>query len=540
MSLRLKTFLLVTLSLAGLFIGLCFTSFRILNSSFHHLEEKDAKENVARVEDALQENLRYIDGVVASWALWDEAYKFMQGKDPAFVAANLSDGALEPTHADVIIFAQPSGRIVFGTGYDRSKSRRVPLWPGIKEHVVPGSKLLHPPTQETGLKGIVMTPRAPLLVVSRVVSTNNAKAPGNGVLIMGRFLRKSEIDKISAVTHLPLSIYRLDKDPLPADFQMARAHLSSAKPFYVQPLNRNMVGGYTYVKDISGKQVLLLRADGRRDAFQQGRLGITSLIISLLVLSGMFGLVTWFIIERVVLSRVSHLSQDVERITSQGNASARVEISGRDELTQLMVRVNDMLSALDRSQQHLQRSEAALEESNKQLAVLAVTDSLTQVSNRRAFDESLEREVLRAWRYHQPLSLVMMDIDRFKSYNDSYGHPAGDEILKMMGQVLQQQVREYDLVARYGGEEFVVLLPNTTLDAALIMADRFRTLIETTQWPRRPITGSFGVACLSASLTEAEELIAAADAALYASKQHGRNRVTQHGLPNTTSANRPR
>jgi diguanylate cyclase (GGDEF)-like protein len=277
----------------------------------------------------------------------------------------------------------------------------------------------------------------------------------------------------------------------------------------------------------------LLRADGRRDAFQQGRLGITSLIISLLVLSGMFGLVTWFIIERVVLSRVSHLSQDVERITSQGNASARVEISGNDELTQLMQRVNEMLGALDRSQQHLQRSEAALEESNKQLAILAVTDSLTKVSNRRAFDESLEREVLRAWRYRQPLSLVLMDIDRFKSYNDAYGHPAGDEVLRMMGQVLQQQVREYDLVARYGGEEFVVLLPNTTLDAALVMAERFRTLIETTQWPRRPITSSFGVACLSESLAEAEELISAADEALYASKQRGRNRVTQYKRPHT-------
>jgi diguanylate cyclase (GGDEF)-like protein len=359
---------------------------------------------------------------------------------------------------------------------------------------------------------------------------------------MGRFLRKSEIDKISAVTHLPLTVLRLDKDSLPAEFQTARAQLSMAKPVYVHPLNHEMVGGYTYIKDISGRPVLLLRADGRRDAFQQGRLGFTSLIISLLVLSGMFGLVTWFIIERVVLSRVSRLSQDVERITSQSNASARVEISGHDELTHLMTRVNDMLSAIERSQQHLQQSEAALEESNKQLAVLAVTDGLTQVSNRRAFDESLEREVLRAWRYHQPLSLVMMDIDRFKSYNDAYGHPAGDEVLRMMGQVLQQQVREYDMVARYGGEEFVLLLPNTTLDAAVIMADRFRTIIETTQWPRRPITSSFGVASLSESLTEAEQLVAAADAALYASKQRGRNRVTQYQRPNTfaiESSNRP-
>jgi diguanylate cyclase (GGDEF)-like protein len=101
---------------------------------------------------------------------------------------------------------------------------------------------------------------------------------------------------------------------------------------------------------------------------------------------------------------------------------------------------------------------------------------------------------------------------------------------------LQQQVREYDLVARYGGEEFAVLLPNTTLDAALIMADRFRVLIETAQWPKRPITSSFGVASLSENLAEAEQLVAAADAALYASKQHGRNRVTQHGLPNTSAA----
>jgi diguanylate cyclase (GGDEF)-like protein/PAS domain S-box-containing protein len=161
-----------------------------------------------------------------------------------------------------------------------------------------------------------------------------------------------------------------------------------------------------------------------------------------------------------------------------------------------------------------------------QLENLAVHDGLTGAKNRRAFDEHLEAEWQRARRYKTPLSLVLLDVDKFKLYNDSFGHPAGDAVLKKVAQVLSDSVRNIDFVARYGGEEFVLLLPNTDCAGAMVLAERLRERIEQVHWTLRPVTASFGVATLDERANAPAGLLQAADEALYASKEAGRNRVT--------------
>jgi diguanylate cyclase (GGDEF)-like protein len=125
-----------------------------------------------------------------------------------------------------------------------------------------------------------------------------------------------------------------------------------------------------------------------------------------------------------------------------------------------------------------------------------------------------------------PLSIIMADVDYFKKYNDSFGHPAGDEVLRMVSKLLQQNARGTDCVARYGGEEFVMVLVNTDTEGAAHVAERIRKAVETHEWKLRPVTLSLGVATLSLEPTTAAELLSEADFALYRSKQDGRNRVT--------------
>ena len=167
----------------------------------------------------------------------------------------------------------------------------------------------------------------------------------------------------------------------------------------------------------------------------------------------------------------------------------------------------------------------ALTEANARLAQLAVSDSLTGIPNRREFERVLAVEWERALRHAAPLALVLLDLDHFKALNDTHGHPAGDECLRRIGQLLAETIRTSgDVVARYGGEEFALLLPSTDAASAEVVAERLRVLIE--RLSIHNVTASFGVAAMvPARLADPASLVAAADRALYTAKRAGRNCV---------------
>lgn len=167
-----------------------------------------------------------------------------------------------------------------------------------------------------------------------------------------------------------------------------------------------------------------------------------------------------------------------------------------------------------------------LEKANTELAMLARLDGLTGLQNRRAFDERIAEEFERTRRYHTPLSLLLLDIDFFKEYNDAFGHPAGDEVLRLLGRVLQKATRDTDFLTRYGGEEMAIILPETDGEGAAQAAERVRLAIATADWPQREITASIGICTLGPDMACPEEMVFCADQALYQSKASGRNRVT--------------
>lgn len=187
-------------------------------------------------------------------------------------------------------------------------------------------------------------------------------------------------------------------------------------------------------------------------------------------------------------------------------------------------------------QRRLLKSEADLSALNARLEVLAREDGLTRLPNRREFDIALSAEMQRSTRNGQPVSLIMIDIDHFKAYNDTYGHLQGDECLRTVAAELRRQVtRPGDLVARYGGEEFVVLLPSTTSAGAKAVAERIRQAIHRCRIPHEAsamkfVTASFGVADTTfPNNTESSALINAADSALYCAKAGGRDMVCADG-----------
>lgn len=172
------------------------------------------------------------------------------------------------------------------------------------------------------------------------------------------------------------------------------------------------------------------------------------------------------------------------------------------------------------------------DEKQAQIALeqLATRDGLTGLANRRCFDQTLQAEWQRASRQQQPISLLMVDVDNFKQYNDAYGHLGGDECLQRIAGAVASEMRANDLVARYGGEEFAVILPNQALKGAAIVAERVRCRVEQLQLPNlgaQFVTVSIGAAtALPAPESGTCDLIATADAALYRAKHMGRNRIS--------------
>ncbi|HMT06561.1 MAG TPA: diguanylate cyclase [Pyrinomonadaceae bacterium] len=156
---------------------------------------------------------------------------------------------------------------------------------------------------------------------------------------------------------------------------------------------------------------------------------------------------------------------------------------------------------------------------------LSVTDALTGLLNRRYIEQRLDEEVKRSNRHGYPMSFLLLDVDHFKSYNDNFGHPAGDVALKLVANVIKDTLRGADVAARFGGEEFAILLPQTVDEEAAAIAERVRRNIEATEFPHREVTVSIGVASCSSELCSTNGLVDAADKALYDAKHRGRNGV---------------
>lgn len=184
------------------------------------------------------------------------------------------------------------------------------------------------------------------------------------------------------------------------------------------------------------------------------------------------------------------------------------------------------ISPRKKAEEQIREQQKRLEEANQKLQALATEDALTGLKNLRAFQERLLEEFERAQAYHLPLSLLLLDVDHFKLFNDSFGHQAGDQVLREVARCVREGCRNTDFAARYGGEEFVILMPSTTEVEAANVAERIRTRVEQQPWLERAITASFGVAAVNRKLNSTELLVRAADQALYCSKDSGRNRVS--------------
>lgn len=279
------------------------------------------------------------------------------------------------------------------------------------------------------------------------------------------------------------------------------------------------------ILDKQGHQVLL--AEDGNIGLQTAATEHPDLILLDLILPGIDG---YQVCQRI---KAETATSDIPVImlTSKSEPADKVrglEMGASDYVTkpfdegELMARVNIHLE--------IRELHETLKEKNRQLKEMANRDGLTGLHNHQYFQETISKDFQRAVRYHESLSCVMFDIDHFKKCNDTYGHQAGDMVLKALGSLVNELIRDSDLSARYGGEEFVLLMYHTTPKEALMVSERLRKAVEQYKFQADnlvlTVTISLGVASFPhPEIADAKTLIECADKALYRAKEEGRNRV---------------
>ncbi|MGH7606108.1 MAG: diguanylate cyclase, partial [Gemmatimonadales bacterium] len=251
------------------------------------------------------------------------------------------------------------------------------------------------------------------------------------------------------------------------------------------------------------------------EAFRQvARLRNTTLAIVAALLAVVGALA--YLLSLLIVRPLDRLTQGAAKV-AQGDLDVDLPVMPGGEVGYLTTVFNDMVARLRESRDELQR--------------LSATDPLTGLYNRRRLMEALDHEVRRARRLGHPFAVLMADVDLFKRYNDAFGHPAGDAVLKRVAAIMREASRDVDLVARYGGEEFFLVMPETHAAGAVDVAERIRSRLAGERLAGGVVTLSVGVAEFPAHGDTPEALIAAADAALYQAKRAGGNRVVAGGGP---------
>jgi diguanylate cyclase (GGDEF)-like protein len=243
---------------------------------------------------------------------------------------------------------------------------------------------------------------------------------------------------------------------------------------------------------------------------------------------GVLLVAAWYGVGRFVLMPLRVLLDTTRRV-QEGDYAARTNLPrGREELSQLGSALDEMAARLETKDAELQRVLAELREQ-------AMTDPLTGLYNRRYFSDALNRELAKASRTGGPVSVILMDLDLFKKVNDTWGHAAGDAVLKAVGALIRKGVRGSDIAARHGGEEFAMLMPQTSGAVVVQRAEALRREIEAMEvvfvGENLRVSASFGVAEGGAHTASPADLMTAVDEALYAAKAAGRNQVVLSSAP---------
>lgn len=566
MKLSDKILLTIVLTFAGLVLLLWFVSNSVLLGSFERIEKDGAIRNVERAISALEAETGALAALNVDWASWDETYAFMNDRNTGYVRSTLNDETLVKQRLNFISYIDMSGRVVYEKGLDLVSGRVMPVPEGVRAHLQPGMNLLRHDTQESGHEGVIVLKEGPALVVSHPVLTSEGKGPMRGSLVMGRFIDSAEVGLLAQTVHMDLSMStEVPRQGPPPEAELAdeaaygAAHGISLSDHDVSllKLSDDWMEGVGLVRDIYGAPAFALKVRMPRAIVKQGRASISYFIAYMIAGALMAALATMITIRTNIIKRFVALGDGLVDVGRTGNLAKRVSISGNDELTALSSGVNRMLEDLESLEGGRRAAEERLRAAHDELEQrvhertqdlvaanislkdeiaerrrmeglikdMAYHDYLTGLPNRQLLMDRLEQAISRGnWR-PTIIGVMFMDIDRFKTVNDTLGHTHGDELIRVLSKRVLGSLRDGDTVARIGGDEFTILLQDLgRVEDISLVAEKILAAV------RLPVsigghnlhaTASAGIALHPADGADAITLLRNADVAMYHAKSKG-------------------
>lgn len=361
MTLRKRTLIVIGITLLGLNAALYGISSKLLLGSYLQAEEQDTRQSMTGVLNVISQQIDQFSNNFADWSTWDDAYAFIQDRNPKFIQSNLVNTQLGTTGVNLVLFLDAAGQIIYETGFNRQTLEKRPLPDSIRPFLKPGDRLLTHKSPTERLSGILLLPEGPMIIASHPVLKSDGTGPMRGILIVGRYLDAAEIKEYSKIARLPLSLQPVNPQQLPSSLQNASPTLDRPT-ITVQPLNEDAIAGYTLLNDIYGKPAVLVQTNTPRTIYKYGQNIIRVLSWATFGIGVVFGGVTLLLLERLVLSRLANLSKEVSTIR-RDDLSRRVSAQGQDELSQLATRINTMLSDLEQYERECQQTALELQQS---------------------------------------------------------------------------------------------------------------------------------------------------------------------------------
>lgn len=501
----------------------------ITKKQLDFLEKENLSQQIHMARKHLDNTGRELLIINRDYSEWDEAYDRVNKKDLKWLDDNISGWLPRYAGADIVLLLDTNGKIIDNfNSLDNNNTT-----------------YLHNPLFEAAMQKhrghrLMQTHLGPAIISYNPVLPTNLQGNPRGVLILGKLINQKMIKELNNFSSAKFVIYDSRGFLTYADSQS----ILRFQDGFGKIQDKILIEGSTEVGQLKDKSSFMMEPLRSSSGYIIGALGVISpqdKILNILesifvhsaatlIISLSLALMLAFLLSCVFSERITRLSTKAAQ-AAQGDFSISIPNEGKDEIGQLAQSLQQLLQTIRNKIVDLKETNKELSQLKEIAEELSITDGLTQLYNYRYFISYLDMEIKRSRRYCHPLSLLMLDIDYFKNYNDCNGHPAGNVVLAQLAEILKNSCRETDVITRYGGEEFAIILSETDSHSAMLVAETIREKVGssifplTENQPRGKITVSIGLATLPKDAEDLEELVTKADQALYWAKKTGKNKA---------------